>query len=129
MPTIPWITVESSTTEAVMMASRFEVTSLLQVPGFLMASMKLLLQARRSPGALGVSLKAEPFKRTFWTLSAWTDRAAINAYAGTEPHRSVMRSKRAVMRESTFVFWTVPAGELPIAWDDAHRRIAESLKA
>lgn len=126
MPTIPWIKVESPTApEALVMASRFEVTSLRQVPGFLLAAMRVWRQALKSPGALGVSLKAQPFKRTFWTLSAWTDKAAINGYATTEPHKSTMRGKRAVMKDSTFVFWTTPAHDLPITWDEAHRRIAD----
>jgi heme-degrading monooxygenase HmoA len=87
--------------------------------------MALLRQARRSPGALGLSLRAEPLRRTFWTVSAWTDQEAVNAYASAEPHRSAMRAKRKVMRESTFVFWNVPASDLPITWDEVERRIAE----
>ncbi|WP_326824662.1 DUF3291 domain-containing protein [Streptosporangium sp. NBC_01639] len=130
MPTIPWIRVEPPVApEALVMASRLEVKSLRQVPGFLMASVTLLRQARRSPGALGVALKAELFKRTFWTVSAWTDRAAVQAYAVTEPHKSTMRRKRAVMRESTFVFWTVPTGELPITWDQVRHRLARERDA
>jgi len=30
----------------------------------------------RSDGALGMSLKAHPLRRTFWTLSAWSDAMA-----------------------------------------------------
>lgn len=126
MPTIPWMKAnpaDDDTAEVVVMASRFEVKSLSQVPGFFMASMKLWRQALRSKGALGVSLRADLLSRTFWTLSAWTDRGAINAYAGSEPHKSTMRSKRKVMKDSTFVFWTVPAGALPMKWDDAVTRI------
>jgi hypothetical protein len=81
-------------------------------------------QARRAPGAIGVGLKAEPMKRTFWTLSVWRDKAAVYDYASTEPHKSTMARKRRVMRDSTFVFWTAPARDLPISWDEAHRRIA-----
>ncbi|MEU4703702.1 hypothetical protein [Nonomuraea dietziae] len=56
MPTVPWIKVDTPVgPDALIMASRLEVRSLRQVPGFLMASMTLLRQARRSPGALGVS--------------------------------------------------------------------------
>lgn len=50
---------------------------------------------------------------------------ALNSYASTEPHKSTMRAKRKVMRESTFVFWTVPAADLPVAWGEVERRIAE----
>lgn len=127
MPTLPWIEPHSAApgTETVVMASRLEVRSLRHVPGFFLASLALWRQARRSPGAVGLSLKAQLLRRTFWTLSAWSDRAALESYAAAEPHRSTMRSKRAVVRDSTFVFWTVPAGELPITWSEAQRRIAD----
>ncbi|WP_433248920.1 DUF3291 domain-containing protein [Streptosporangium sp. CA-135522] len=127
MPTIPWITTGTPETDApvVIMASRLEVRSLRQVPGFLLTSFVLWRQALKSPGAVGVSLKAELFKRTFWTLSAWKDQAAIHSYARTEPHKSAMRRKRAVMRASTFVFWDAPAGQLPVGWEEAQERIAK----
>ncbi|MBO2464793.1 DUF3291 domain-containing protein [Actinomadura violacea] len=126
MPTLPWIPVQPADPDAevTVMASRLEVRSLRHVPGFLLASMTLLRQARRSDGAHGVTLKAQLLGRTFWTLSAWRDEKAIRAYAAAEPHRSSMRAKRAVMRDSTFVFWQVKAADLPITWQEARRRIA-----
>lgn len=130
MPTIPWTTVASpTTTEVQCMASRLEVKSLLDAPGFLIASLTLWRQARRSPGALGVALKAEMLKGTFWTYSAWEDKAAIYAYAGAEPHRSTVARKRKVMREATFVFFTAPANEPPLSWTEIGRRIAEQRDA
>ncbi|MCP2335506.1 hypothetical protein [Actinomadura rupiterrae] len=127
MPTLPWMTPQAPGpgAEALVMASRLEVRSLRHVPGFFLASMALLRQARRSPGALGLSLRAQLPRRTFWTVSAWDGRDALNSYASTEPHKSTMRAKRKVMRESTFVFWTVPAADLPVAWGEVERRIAE----
>ncbi|WP_330179888.1 hypothetical protein OHB26_26095 [Nocardia sp. NBC_01503] len=107
------------------MASRLEVDSLWQAPGFLMASLVLWRQARRSPGVLGVALKAEMLKGTFWTYSAWTDKQAIYTYAGAEPHKSTIARKRKVMREATFVFFTAPASDLPESWDRIRRRIEE----
>lgn len=130
MPTLPWISREAAESDAdvVVMASRFEVRSLRHVPGFFLASLALLRQARTSPGAHGFTLKAELAKRTFWTLSAWRDDAALRAYAAAEPHRSTMRRKRAVMRDSTFVFWNVRGSELPLTWDDAQRRLAAKAR-
>ncbi|WP_433733109.1 hypothetical protein ACQP0C_12675 [Nocardia sp. CA-129566] len=126
MPTLPWMTVNAPTApEAQCMASRLEVESVRHAPAFLLASLRLWRQARRSPGALGVALKAEMWKGTFWTYSAWTDKAAIYAYAGAEPHRSTVQRKRKVMREATFVFFTAPVDELPMSWDEIRRRIAE----
>src|SRR6266567_1020729 len=115
MPTVPWITVNPPTgSEVQVMASRLEVRALYQVPGFFLASLSLLRQARNSPGALGVTLKADLLQRTFWTLSAWTDKDALSAYAGSDPHKSTIARKRKVMRDSTFTFWPAPAADLPI---------------
>ncbi|MFF2549866.1 hypothetical protein ACFVUS_02655 [Nocardia sp. NPDC058058] len=130
MPKIPWIAVETPTTPEVQcMASRLQVKSLRDVPGFLIASMALWRQARRSPGAVGVALDAELFKGTFWTYSAWTDKAAIYAYAGAEPHKSTIERKRKVMKEATFTFFSAPAAELPMSWDEVRRRIAAQSEA
>ncbi|MEV6279744.1 hypothetical protein [Nocardia sp. NPDC051832] len=107
------------------MASRLEVNSVRNAPGFLIASLRLWLQARRAPGALGVALKADLLTGTFWTYSAWTDKAAIYAYASAEPHKSTVARKRKVMREATFVFFAAPAGAPPESWDAIGRRIAE----
>ncbi len=126
MPTLPWVTIDRPSTENVhIMASRLEVRSLRHVPGFFATSMRLWRQARRSPGAVGVTLKADLTARTFWTLSAWSDADAITTYARTEPHASAIVRARSVIKESTFVFWTVPPGELPIDWAQARQRIAE----
>lgn len=132
MPTIPWTTPNQpapGTTTALVMASRFEVRTLRDVPRFLLRSLAAWKQVRRAHGALGASLVAEPLRRTFWTLSAWESREQLNAYAAAEPHRTIMRGLRPTMRESVFTFWEVPIAELPIAWADARRHLAEQRSA
>lgn len=127
MPTIPWMTVNPPTgSEVQVMASRLEVRALRHVPGFFLASLSLLRQARNSPGALGITLQADLLRRTFWTLSAWTDKDALTAYATAEPHKSTIARKRKVMRDSTFTFWSIPATDLPVEWSDARRRLADA---
>jgi hypothetical protein len=73
-----------------------------------------------------VTLRAQPLRRTYWTLSAWTDEAALNSFARAEPHRTIMRRARPWARTVTFRFWSVPAGELtPVKlWAEAERRIS-----
>jgi hypothetical protein len=99
--------------EVVVLASRLELRRFRAVAGFLAAAMRVRAQVRRTPGALGVSLVAEPGHRTFWTLSAWTDRAAIDTFVGTAPHRDIMRRFHDAMEGADFTTWTVDAGELP----------------
>lgn len=127
MPTLPWTTVDEPApgAEAVVMASRFEVRSLKDVPRFFLKSLGAWKQVTRAPGAYGASLVAQPFKRTFWTLSAWESEEALYRYARTEPHRSVMTGLRSTTKASAFTFWRVPAAGLPVDWADARRRLAE----
>jgi heme-degrading monooxygenase HmoA len=128
---LPWSAAgtPSSGQDAYVMASRFELTSAWRSPAFLVQALRVWRQARRSPGILGVSLRAEPMRRTYWTLSAWTGEAALRAYARTDPHRTVMRRVRPWARSATFRFWTVPGEELAAAraparlWAEAERRI------
>jgi hypothetical protein len=105
------------------MASRLELRRLRDVPSFLVAALRIRRQMLRSPGALGVSLIARPARRTFWTLSAWQDQAALSAAVGRQPHREIMTRFRPRMAGSSFVTWTAPATALPIGWDDALRRL------
>ncbi|MEY9838023.1 DUF3291 domain-containing protein [Streptacidiphilus sp. EB103A] len=127
MPTLPWTIPNPATpnTQAFVMASRFEVRSAKDVPRFILKSLSAWRQVRSAPGALGASLIAQPLRRTFFTLSAWEGRDALYAFAGTEPHRSIMSGLRSTMRDSTFTFWELPVEELPLTWVDAKRRLAE----
>lgn len=125
MPTLPWLPVHSAdpATTTVVMASRFRLRGLRHVPRFFLDSMRIHRQVRAADGALGVSLIAHPLRREFYTLSAWRDRAALDSLVRAEPHRSAMRRHRRAMTESTFTFWTVPADQLPISWDEARNRL------
>lgn len=131
MPTLPWVVPNppSPDTQAYVMASRFEVRSYRDVPRFFVKSLSAWRQVRSAPGALGASLIAQPWKRTFYTLSAWADRDALYAYARAEPHRGIMTALRSTMRGSVFTFWEVSAEQLPITWEEAHRRLADRERA
>ena len=126
MPTLAWRATSaapSPDTPAVVMASRFQLGRARNVPGFLYDSLLVRRQVLRTPGALGVSLIARPLKRQFLTLSAWSSTEALNQLVREEPHRSAMKRHRAGMTHSQFVFWDIDAGNLPVAWDDAIRRL------
>ncbi|WP_037856726.1 DUF3291 domain-containing protein [Streptomyces sp. NRRL S-340] len=131
MPTLPWVTPNPARpgTTALVMASRFELRSLKDVPRFFLKSLSAWGQVRKAPGALGASLEAQLFKGVFFTLSTWESRDALDTYARAEPHKGVMTGLRPAMRRSTFTFWEVPVAHLPIDWKDAKRRIDEQARA
>jgi hypothetical protein len=104
------------------------VRSAKDVPRFFVKSLVAWRQVRSAPGCLGASLIAQPLRRTFYTLSAWENRDALYSFAATQPHRGIMASLRPTMRRATFTFWDVSAGQLPLAWDDAQRRLTEQAR-
>ncbi|CAM5512927.1 DUF3291 domain-containing protein [Streptomyces avidinii] len=127
MPDIPWTTPTAAAPDAevYVMASRFETATLAGAVRFFLKAPGIILQIRKAPGAHGVALRARVLRRTFLTLSAWEDRDALHRFARSEPHRTSSRAASAYMKESAFTYWTVPAAELPLTWDEAERRLAE----
>jgi heme-degrading monooxygenase HmoA len=126
---LPWGTAgrpATDGTEAFVMASKFELTSGWRTPAFLTQSIRAWRQARRSPGVLGVTLRAQPLRLSYWTLSAWTSKDALDAFARAEPHRTIMRRVRPWAKTATFRFWTADAARLTpdMLWAEAERRIS-----
>lgn len=126
MAELKWVEVEpvGPDHEVTVMASRFELTSRRYVPGFLAAAMAIRRQVRGSRGAIGVSLIAQPAAGCFWTLSAWVDRDALDAFVGRSPHVDTMTKYRPRMRTARFEFWSMPASRLPVTWAEARARLA-----
>lgn len=128
MPTLPWTApkpVPPGDGPVTVMASRLELRRLRDVPLFLVAALRIRRQMLGSPGSMGLSLIARPARRTFWTLSAWQDQAALSAVVGRQPHVGIMKRFRPRMAGSAFVTWTAPVTALPIAWEEALRRLQE----
>lgn len=127
MPTLGWTTVNPAPTheQTLLLASRFEVWHWWQVPGFMRQSMRAWRQVTTAPRALGATLRAQPLRRVFWTLSAWESEEALHAYAHAHPHSEVMRRVRRHTKSATLVTWTIASDQLPPSWTEAERRIAE----
>jgi hypothetical protein len=126
MATLPWTAPKQAPPAAgpvTVLASRLELRRLRDVPAFFAAALRIRRQMLAAPGAAGLSLIAEPARRTFWTLSAWQDQAALRAATGAEPHLGLMKRFRPVMAGSRFVTWT--ADTVPVPWDEARRRLAD----
>lgn len=119
---LPWTTVDVPQGPALVMASEFHLTQVRRTPSFLLDALRIRRRVMAADGALGVALEARPLRRTFRTVSAWRDRAALDAFVRAEPHRTTMVRHRTGMAASRFVFWTTD--DLPVRWPDAVRRLA-----
>jgi hypothetical protein len=123
MPTLPWTTgTDTPTGPTVVMASRLELRRRRDVPAFLLASLRLRRAFRGATGSIGLGLAAQPWSRTFWTLSTWTTQADLRAYSASPLHRAVMRRFRRAMAGATFVEWT-HAELAPPTWEEARHRL------
>lgn len=104
MPTLPWTVPNDPprATEVHVFASRFETRTLWGALKFLVRTPGVWRQVGSAPGVYGALLKAEPFKRTFWTLSAWESPEALKTFARSGTHAPASRGLSAQMRDSKY---------------------------
>jgi quinol monooxygenase YgiN len=129
MPPLPWTATAADSGpdpgEILVMASLLRLNSFRRVPGFLRAAMAIRRQILRTDGAIGVSLNTA-LPRTFYTLSAWRDRGALEAFVRSEPHVSSMRRYHRVMADARFVSWITTPDALPPTWTEAQHRLRQA---
>jgi hypothetical protein len=82
-------------------------------------------QLAHSEGLIGYALNAQVLSKTFWTVSAWTDEAALNRFVRTQPHLGVMQRLRGHMGPTRFRRWTLPGSALPPAWPTVITQVQE----
>ncbi|HUG85868.1 MAG TPA: hypothetical protein VMM13_14995 [Euzebya sp.] len=121
MPAIPWRSFATAKRdrEYLVMASRLPLVSHRSTPWFMRLTLVVARQLQHTPGLVGYSLLAQPFAKTFWTLSAWQDTAALVTFTRAMPHLRVMADLRPHMGPPTFTQWTVRGSALPVSWTDA----------
>ena len=106
---------------ALISVTRLRVRAWRFLPGFLLLAARAERQARRAGGNLGTSLLAEA-NRTFWTLTAWTDEAAMRRFMLDGAHGRGMRKLLTWCDEAAVAHWTQPDAALP-TWAAAHQRL------
>jgi len=103
-------------------ASVLRLRRLRDVPAFMAAALRLQAAFDDSPGAIKMSLRAAPLRRTFWTLSHWRSDADLRGFVVHPAHRELLRRFRPAIRSSNFISWHT-TDDLPPTWHDAARRI------
>lgn len=126
MPALPWKTFSrpDPARDYVVMASRLPLSRYRDLANFLRAATAIRTQLADAGGLIGYALDAHLARRTFWTVSAWDSRDALDAFSRADPHRSRVQVIRPRMRPTTFTFWTVSGADLPIGWTEVRRRVA-----
>ena len=91
------------------------------MPGFLTDTVKTAAQVRWSGGYITGALLADR-KRTFWTMTAWQDQAAMKHYITTGSHLKAMPKLLGWCDEASIAYWTQGQTTLP-DWTEADRRM------
>jgi quinol monooxygenase YgiN len=81
----------------------------------------VLEQAMKSEGNLGTDALAEAHD-AWWSVTAWDDRAHMEAYVNTDPHLSTEALLDHLCDEATFVDWEQDTPQLP-NWQTSWRRL------
>ncbi len=92
--------------------TRLRVRALRFLPGFLWHAYQSQRQLSRSPGFLRGSLATAP-SWTFWTITAWTDEAAMKRYRDTDRHKAAMPRLLEYCDEASLARWTQDSADLP----------------
>ncbi len=108
---------------ALISVTRLRVRSFLYLPQFFWNAFQCRRQAERSPGFLGGRLLVNA-RNVFWTMTAWEDQAAMNAYRTGGAHRRAMPRLLNWCDEAAVVHWTQESSEIPF-WKEARQRMAE----
>src|SRR3984957_434918 len=101
--------------------TRLRVRSLLYLPAFLWQTMGSLRQSQRSRGFLAGRVLHEA-RSTFWTVTAWDDDAAMNAFRTSGAHREAMPKLLDWCDEASVAHWIQRSAALP-SWLEAHPRL------
>src|SRR5579864_1537428 len=101
--------------------TRLRMRSTRYLPPFLWEAMKITRQAQRPSGFLSGRLLVEG-KRVFWTVTAWEESAAMNAFRTQGAHGGVMPKLLEWCDEAAVVHWTQISETLP-SWQEAHHRM------
>src|ERR1700676_4026327 len=108
---------------ALISVTRLRVRSFIYLPQFVWDTFKSMRQVERSSGFLGGRLLVNA-KSVFWTMTAWKDEAAMNAYRTGGAHRKAMPKLFKWCNEAAAVHWTEESSDIPV-WQAAQQHIAE----
>jgi hypothetical protein len=103
--------------------TRLRVRSFLYLPEFLWDTFQSVRQVQRSSGFLGGRLLVNS-GYVFWTMTAWQDDAAMNAYRNGGAHRQAMPKLLNWCDEAAVVHWTQESAEI-LEWQQAELHMSE----
>ncbi len=107
--------------------TRFRPHSLLHLPAFAVHASRAISQLRQADGWIDGAVKRDT-DHALWTMTVWTDEAAMVAYLSSGAHGVAMPSLGDLAVEASVVRWTADGPELP-DWSEAVERMKDAGRA
>jgi hypothetical protein len=129
MPALPWTNGPYNPTgdgELHVLPSTLPLTRYRDVPRFLRWTIQIRKQLAATDGCAGYSLDARLLRKTFYTLSAWQDRDAMNRFVHTGRHAAMLADMAGRLGQSTFVESSARPDGLPLDWAAAKQRLTNA---
>ncbi|MFE2995456.1 hypothetical protein ACFXG4_10655 [Nocardia sp. NPDC059246] len=130
MPALPWTKgthKPAAGDQLHVLTSRLPLRSYADVPRFLYWTMRIRSQLQSAPGCIGFALDAKLITKTFWTLSAWSDKEAMDSFAHSGTHAKMLADMKGRIGNPSFVDSTATTQDIPLSWPDARARIQKLL--
>ena len=122
---LPWVqtTLDHRQDEYHCLASQLPLNRYRDIPRFLLWTLRIRKQLKTAPGLIGYSLKADLFRKTFATLSAWENQNQMMNFVRSGAHQKMLADMKERLGPSQFVEWQAPASKLPLTWELASQKL------
>lgn len=82
---------------------------------------RVLADLPNQAGLVGYTFRFQLLGNKAWTMTAWKDEASRDQFGRSPVHLAAVRHSRKTAQNMRFISVTVPAGSLPMSWDEAIR--------
>ena len=101
--------------------TRLRIRSIFYVPQFCWYAVRSRQRAQRAPGLVAGRVMRE-VRNAFWTMTAWENEAAMEAFRIQSAHRDAMLKLLDWCDEASLAHWTQESRELP-SWQEAYEQL------
>ena len=124
---LPWRPgpVTDATGPVVVSATKFTYKRFRDLPAVALAAWRLLRGWRTRPGAIGVIVGGEPWKRITYSMSVWDNEEDLRRFVAAPDHGPLMRDYRSRLEASISTVWLADGLVLDEAWREAMRRLGQ----
>ena len=127
MRALTWRTVAAPADPAIdctVFAARLSLRSRRALALGVLHAVRIRGHLRRSTDPVGYALAVDLASRTLWTVTAWSDRAALARFERSPAHRAAKNLLRERLASSTFAVWRCHCAGPLVEWAEIHNRIA-----